>query len=186
MLRLSQAVLKRGHFSLGPIDFQVAPGSINLIVGRNGAGKTSLLQLIMSRLKPVSGEIQGNQIQLGSLGVENILIESWTVEENLHWYSALSQRETLHDFLQDIRPLFPQKVSHLSSGMRRLVELSIILSQSFSLYLLDEAFSHLDHEYRDLFESKFEELRKQGSSFILTCHSKNDFKNLKADNILTL
>src|SRR5262249_3178805 len=65
---LDDVVVRRGTFTLGPIDLTVAYGDRIAIVGSNGSGKTTLLEVMLGRLAPDSGRARlGPGVRVGEI-----------------------------------------------------------------------------------------------------------------------
>ncbi|MGH7329838.1 MAG: ABC-F family ATP-binding cassette domain-containing protein, partial [Polyangiaceae bacterium] len=130
------------------------------IIGRNGAGKTSLLRLVTKELEPTTGKVtQGRQTNVAYFDQSRSLLkEDWTVFDNV------AEREgairtgagqiTLGDRTMELRAylelfLFDahaqrRKVSALSGGERARVTLALTLKHGDNVLLLDEPTNDLD------------------------------------------
>lgn len=178
MLEIKGLQLQRGSFQLGPLDWQLpSPGAYS-IIGSNGCGKTSLLRALMGRLRFsasfLSSEFQNSKI--GSVGLEDLLVESWTLEEMFHWVEGLSGRSVSRpQFVERMKPMWKLKANQLSSGKKRQLELCLILSRDFDLYFLDEPFAHLDPSQESFYKSEIiKMIQEKKSYFLFAGHSESE------------
>lgn len=174
MLKLKELKIQRGSFQIGPLNLELAESELKLLLGRNGAGKTSIFLCVLNRLKPESGLLSGNDVPIGCSGVEPVLVESWTVEQNFRFYHWLANRQFDRAITDHIQKFWGQRVSELSSGKRRQVELCIVLSHQFDINLLDEPFNHLDSVQRQHFAKVLDDLKAKGCSFLVSAHAIED------------
>ena len=145
---LSQAVVRRGDFVLGPLDLQVSYGDRLAIVGPNGSGKTTLLQALLGRLPLESGrQSMGSGVRLGEVdqarsafrGEDSVVT---VVEKLTEWPAA------------DVRTLLAKyglKADHanraagsLSPGERTRASLALLQAIGVNCLVLDEPTNHLD------------------------------------------
>jgi ABC-type multidrug transport system ATPase subunit len=167
--------LQLGNFKLGPLSFESAESGVHLVRGSNGSGKTSLLRMLMGRLPSFSGTIEGVSFPLGSVGVEPLMMGSWSVRENINWFSDLLGKKPDPSSLEKISPWMEKRFDHLSLGQRRQVELSFILSMNFKILLLDEPLSPLDQNQRKIYSEAIEKQASLGSLVFVTSHQENEF-----------
>ncbi len=145
------------------VSFDISTGERVAIIGPNGAGKTTLVNIIAGALGHTSGQILFDGEDVGMLSVAqraqrglvrtfqiSRLFTGLTVEENVR-VAALHRKQDGQASRQDIdaavhaglsrlqvNHLAHKEVDALSLGEKRLVELSLALTQSPSLLLLDE------------------------------------------------
>ena len=181
-----------GALVLRDIDYEVASGTTVNVIGRNGAGKTSMLRSIMGLLKPSSGEIHFEDKPLGALrpherpqlGIgyapeDRRLFSAFTVEENLTLpvevggieRAVVRQRlEQVYEILPELVPLKNRSAGSVSGGQGKMVALGRALMIGQKLVLLDEPFQGLApalaHRYAEALSEVRE--RKQDITLIIT------------------
>ena len=135
------------------LDVEVFKGDRIAIIGPNGRGKTTLLNLIAQELQPTMGEISHNpNVQINYFGQTNInrLNLDNTVEEEIASaileVSEKSRARGLAGLMMFSGDNALKKVRVLSGGERSRVLLGKILASKCNLLLLDEPTNHLDME----------------------------------------
>ena len=104
---------------LDKVSFTVEPGSIMIITGPSGKGKTTLLNIMMGLISPDSGEVIGMPEKKSSVFQEDRLLENFTVEENLKLVSDLPVEELKKECSILLgEKEFSQKVREFSGGMK--------------------------------------------------------------------
>lgn len=163
MLEAHQIEITRGDRRLfGNLSLALTPGTLLLVTGANGSGKTSLLRALCGLLQPSAGEVRWQNENIRSLreeywrhlvyiGHTNALKDELTAAENLGILCALSgvfsgpeqQRQALAGFGLAGRERLPAKA--LSQGQRRRTTLArLSLCHALKLWILDEPFAALD------------------------------------------
>lgn len=120
------------------------------IVGRNGDGKSTLLQLIGHQIEPDAGSITWrNNISVGMLTQSDRLDDGDTVIHAVmgdipeyEWASDPKIRSICDELLVDVD--WQSQVGTLSGGQRRRVDLARVLSRDWDVLLMDEPTNHLD------------------------------------------
>lgn len=133
------------HVTLG-----VSEGDRIGIVGRNGDGKSTLLNLLAGTLEPDSGRVTHRRdLRVGLLGQRDALDSAASVRSAVvgdapeyEWASSPRVREVLAGLIADVP--WDGAVGELSGGQRRRVDLARLLIGDFDVLMLDEPTNHLD------------------------------------------
>ena len=125
------------------------------IVGRNGGGKSTLIKVMAEIEAPDSGRVsKAGSVNIGILSQSDDLKENSLVRDVVlgdlathEWAGNSKVREVLTGLFGGIsEELLDRKISYLSGGERRRVNLAKLLIADFDLVLLDEPTNHLDVE----------------------------------------
>ncbi|UYV74723.1 ABCA3 [Cordylochernes scorpioides] len=163
-------------------------GQITALLGHNGAGKTTAINIITGVHRPTSGicQINGYDVventaearrTLGYCPQQDILFPYLTVEQHLYFFAKLKEvpqdqmENEITAVLRKVRMI--DKRNHLkdqlSGGMRRKLSLGIALIGGSKVLILDEPTAGLDIEARRSFWDLVMEIR-QGRTVLLTTH----------------
>jgi branched-chain amino acid transport system ATP-binding protein len=146
--------------ALRGLSLTVADGSMVGLVGRNGAGKTTMLRTIMGHLKATQGSISfdGQDLSrlhrheravlgMGYMPEDRGLVPELTVEENILvpvWVSktlnATERLDFVYQVLPELKDMRDRRAMLLSGGQQKLVALARALAVGTKLLLLDEPF----------------------------------------------
>ncbi|MGE5187987.1 MAG: ABC transporter ATP-binding protein, partial [Betaproteobacteria bacterium] len=137
------------------ISLKLTEPAIYVVLGPNGAGKTTLFRTISGILKPFSGKVTFDDIDLFSskearrriayLSHLNALPEEMTVFNALKYYADIEGGDVEHTLdLLKLSELRNKKFSSLSQGQKKRVSVGKIFLQERDLYLLDEPTSNVD------------------------------------------
>ncbi|MBP6089771.1 MAG: ABC transporter ATP-binding protein [Crocinitomicaceae bacterium] len=176
---------------LSSISLDLKAGEIIGIVGKSGAGKTSLLKIIAGFLEPTAGKVtfEGEKVigpatklvpghpEIQLVNQDFHLDTYHTVEENIReqiLYLPLKQRDQLVEellHLMELTTLRKQKATTLSGGEQQRLAIARALACEPKIILLDEPFVHLDGKLRAKlihYLLKLQAIRK--TSFMLVSH----------------
>jgi branched-chain amino acid transport system ATP-binding protein len=137
------------------VDFEVAQGELVTLLGRNGAGRTTVLRAIFGLTDRRSGSVRvrGTEVtalppyRVARLGVgycpeERGIYASLTVEENLELLPALGSHRMSREEIETMFPNLKERMktagTHLSGGEQQMLALARILRTGAPLLLLDE------------------------------------------------
>ncbi|XP_042191774.1 cystic fibrosis transmembrane conductance regulator isoform X2 [Callorhinchus milii] len=176
------------------ISFRLEKGELMAVAGSTGAGKTSLLMMIMGELEPTEGKIKHSGRISFSPQVPWIM--PGTIKENIIFglsYDEYRYTSVIHACqLEEDISMLPNKDKTvlgdggitLSGGQRARVSLARALYKDADLYLLDSPFSHLDMSTeKEIFESGVCKLMVNKTRILVT----SKLEHLKkADKILLL
>jgi len=167
------------------VSLSVAPGSVYALLGRNGAGKTSLVRCLLGQQKPSQGAVTifGRNVwtdrarlmsRVGVVPEDPDAPPEMTTAEIVRFCARLYPRWDSAGVAARLR-LFdvPQAVPYgrLSKGQKRQVLLSIVLAGSPELLVLDDPTLGLDVVARkELFEELVTDLAERGTTVVVTTH----------------
>ena len=178
------------------ISFKLNKNEIIGILGPNGCGKTTTIGMILGLLKPTSGkilingiEIEKNRVQLlNNLNFISPYIElpkKLTVKQNLIVYGKLYDVKNLKtkiDYLSEklrLNDIINKITGELSSGQKNRVSLAKSIINDPLVLLLDEPTASLDPETGDFVRSFFEDYQKEkGTSILLASHNMSEVERL--------
>ncbi|MCX7072011.1 MAG: heme ABC exporter ATP-binding protein CcmA [Gammaproteobacteria bacterium] len=177
-LEVHQLVVSRGdRVVLDGLSFSVAAGEVLHILGRNGAGKTSLLEVLCGLRRADSGRIapQPETRERHWVGHKNALNPSLSALENLQFWAALNG-ERLDDpraALAAVGLLKPQQnrpSGQLSTGQKRRAALARLVAVPRRWWFLDEPLAGLDVQGLALFAELLGRHLAGGGAVLVTSH----------------
>ena len=141
----------------------ISPTGATLLTGANGSGKTTLINLIGGVLKPTSGTILINGLDIKKLSAREqskirsvapqrrIFDLAFTVSQILEIVSSQERASHYTDVIEalEIDLIADLKVTELSLGQQQRVSVALALIQEASFYLLDEPLSAQDINHQD-------------------------------------
>lgn len=177
ILEVKALTVTRGHRPLvSDLSFALAAGEVVHLRGSNGAGKTSLLEVLSGLRTAAAGtmtpELEGDQLHW--LGHKNALNLALTPVENLEFWCGLNGRPTI-GLLPVLEKLGVARVRHrpcrtLSAGQKRRSALARLLLDQRLLWLLDEPLDGLDAQGLELFAELLTGHLRSGGAAIITSH----------------
>ena len=167
---------------LSDITFQVKPGECVAIAGKNGCGKSTLMQIMAGILKPDGGELCyfGKKAAYksstfrrfcGYVPQENPLMEELTVQDNLKLWGGSHNANTKELVAQfQVEDLLQTEVSKLSGGMKQRVAIARAYAAEPEVLLMDEPFGALDAQTRTQLQTELLETwqREKKTCFFIT------------------
>ncbi|WGU96523.1 ABC transporter ATP-binding protein [Paenibacillus dendritiformis] len=172
---------------LSDVDMTVAEGEIYGLIGPSGAGKTTLVKLIVGMDSASQGEIEVEGVRIPNLGMlqrigymaqSDALYPELTGEENLDFFASLfglskkkrSERIAYAADLVQLTPHLSKKVMAYSGGMKRRLSLAIALVHDPQVLVLDEPTVGIDPELRLSIWNELYRLKQEGKSILVTTH----------------
>ena len=161
-----------------PVSFDLAAGSLLLVTGSNGCGKTTLLRLLAGLLEPSEGEMHRQEQPLYA-GHNPAIKDDLSVEENIRfWMRFMGTRksnsgtELCQQVIEeiDLTPVALQEGRTLSAGQRKRCSLARLLFCDEALWLLDEPYSNLDHEGIVMLDRILRSHLGAGGACVMTTH----------------
>ena len=185
------------------ISFNVELGSITALLGGNGAGKTTIISMLMGLLVPTSGSIRilGNDIAknrysiLSQVNFSSPYVDlpnRLTVEENLNVYANLYSIEDVKNQIcslsetLNIKNLLKRKTGQLSAGQKTRVALAKALINDPQLLFLDEPTASLDPDTADWVRGYLKDYAlDKGATILLASHHMGEVERL-SDSVFML
>ncbi len=167
------------------LDFSVETSQCVHVIGQNGSGKTSLLRILCGINAPEDGEVcwRGTPLpqsedfykDMTFIGHKDALKNELTAFENLRFFQELDgpfDEDKLDDSLTKLKILHCADITAqgLSFGQRRRLTFSRLLLARKRLWILDEPFTGVDTEGRELMQRHCVEHLESGGAIILTHH----------------
>jgi ribose transport system ATP-binding protein len=196
--------------ALEAVSVAIPPGKIRGLVGENGAGKSTLSKIIAGDIRPTSGTLKLNGVEVPYLtptsarraGIAIVhqwgdLVPTMTIEENIFLGNEIRRslrtldksemrrraREVLNELGVDVDPNF--LVSELTPAHKQIVAISKALVRQCDLLIVDEGGVSLDKKETMLLHAVLRQLRGQGVTIIYISHLLDDVVEL-SDEITVL
>jgi len=180
---LTFAYPETDHNILSDVDFSIQKGEMVGIIGPSGAGKTTLVDILLRLLKPQKGLVLADGVDIDSMNLESwhknvgyvsqdVFLLNDTIEANIRFYSNLvsqddiitaSKMANIYDFIEELPNKFNTQVGErgvkLSGGQKQRIALARALARKPSILILDEATSALDNESEALIQKAINDLK---------------------------
>ncbi|HEV8539444.1 MAG TPA: ABC transporter ATP-binding protein [Bacteroidota bacterium] len=178
-----------GVLALDHVSFIVSPGQIYAMLGANGAGKTTAINLFLNFIDPTEGEarIQGivthkeplkAKEQVAFVSENVMLYPNFTALQNLDYFTRLGgrlgcTRDQYRDVLLRVglaEDAHHKRLKGFSKGMRQKCGIAIAILKDASAILLDEPTSGLDPKAGFEFIQLLASLREEGKAILMSTH----------------
>jgi ABC-2 type transport system ATP-binding protein len=181
------------------LNFEVPRGKILGLLGKNGTGKTTIINILNGYLKPRSGVCRLFGESMESLSPQTksrvgLLLEGhiqhsyFNAEQIEKYYSRFFsswKRDAYYELLKKLKVTRKQKISTMSCGQRSQIALGLLFAQDPELMVLDDFSMGLDPGYRRLFVEYLREYASaEGKTVFLTSHIIQDMEMLIDDCII--
>lgn len=178
-----------GVQALDAVSFSVKEGEIYAMLGANGAGKTTAINIFLNFIDPTSGEARVEGIvthreplkakeRLAFVSENVMLYQNFTPLQNVDYFSRLGGRTgySKEDYRAVLRRVGLHEEAHhkrlrgFSKGMRQKCGIAIAILKNAPAILLDEPTSGLDPQAAFEFQRLLEELRREGKAILMSTH----------------
>lgn len=177
------------NIAVDQISFTIEKGEVFGLLGPNGAGKSTTIKMLAGLLKPNSGEIFIDNVDViknpleakGRMGLvpqEIAIYNNLTTRENVAFFGSLYglRGKELKDGVDNalaftgLRDKEREKPKKFSGGMKRRLNIACALVHQPQLIIMDEPTVGIDPQSRNHILSSIKELNKQGTTVIYTSH----------------
>lgn len=189
MLKAKALTKQYGDFTaLNSLNLEVNAGEIFCLLGGNGAGKSTTINLFLNFITPTEGhaEINGQDVNrypdetkehLAYIPENLMLYPNLSGLDNLNFFCGLAgkqySKEALREFLIDAglqENFITRKVKNYSKGMRQKVGIALATAKHARVMLLDEPTSGLDPKASNEFSALLKKLRAQQVAVFMATH----------------
>lgn len=179
----------KNNVALNSINLSINKNKIIGLLGPNGSGKTTFIKLAVGLLKPTSGEILIDGLQIG---VETKKIISYLPDRDyldknqsidsliqlfLDFYPDFDEN-VAREMLKDLKIDTDAKFKALSKGNREKVQLILAMSRKAKLFLLDEPIAGVDPVTRDYILNTIVKNYSKDATLIISTHLINDVEKI--------
>lgn len=196
MLKVENVVKNYGDFRLD-LSFEIPEGTVTGIVGKNGAGKSTIIKTILNLIRPDEGCVFINSKDVSAMTGEDKQTLGVALSE-----SGFSSYLCVRDVIAILRKMYPdfdekffldncykqrlpldKKIKDFSTGMKAKLKVLVAISHKAKLLIMDEPTSGLDVEARndilDLLRQYL--IDNENCSILLTSHISSDLEGLCDD-----
>ncbi|MBO9586224.1 MAG: cyclic peptide export ABC transporter [Flavobacterium sp.] len=182
-------------FGLGPLNFKLQKGEVIFVIGGNGSGKSTFINILTGLYKPSQGEIFVNNKLLAnnSTPTQNLLAavftdnhifsnnyDNYTIEKNEDYQELLKIMELDKVILDDMEDSARR---NFSKGQSKRMSMIFALLENKPILILDEWAADQDPHFRKYFYEKLiPKLKKEGKTIVAVTHDDAYFKY--ADRII--
>jgi len=177
-----------GVLALDQLNLKVNAGEIFCLLGANGAGKSTAINLMLNFIEPTEGTAKINDIDVtrdpleakkyvAYLSENVMLYGNFTARQNLDFFASLAGKQTNREGYYEIlnrvglpEKAFEQRLKEFSKGMRQKVGIAIVIIRDALAVILDEPTSGLDPQAGSEFIQLLEELQKEGKAIFMSTH----------------
>lgn len=176
-------------FSLGPINFDLAPGELVFVIGGNGSGKSTFVKVLAGLYAPQAGQIRLNGTTVTEANREwyrehySVVFSDFYLFEKLLGLDPARVSADATTYLSWLQ--IDQKVTvkdrmfsttNLSQGQRKRLALVSAYLEDRSIYVFDEWAADQDPEYKEIFYRQLlPDLRARGKSVVVITHDDRYF-----------
>jgi len=180
-------------------NFEIKSGRIFGLLGKNGTGKTTTINILNGFLKPTSGQClmfgedsyklsPQTKARVGFLIEGHVQYSFMSIVQIEKFYSSFYpkwKKEPYYELMAKLEVTQNQKLSKMSCGQRSQVALGLILAQDPDLLILDDYSMGLDAGYRRLFlDYLIEYAKAESKTIFVTSHIIQDLENFLDDCLI--
>ncbi len=178
------------------LSFSIKRGETFGLLGPNGVGKSTTINMIVGLLEPDSGAVsladvndsslREYRLNIGAAPQSLALYDEFTAQENLEFFAKLyglsgAKLKERVEYALDLAALVDRKddrINTYSGGMKRRLNLACAMVHDPPFLALDEPMVGVDPQSRNLIFERIEELKKSGCTILYTTHYMEEAQRL--------
>ena len=193
---------------LDDLSFEIQPGTVNVLLGLNGCGKTTLIKTMAGLIVPNLGEILYDGVSLKKISIKDrSKVFSYVAQKSMNSDDFYVKDYLTYGFVNSLKfyespkpehlesvkmisqklkieHLLDKKMGQLSGGEKQIVTIAVAIIQDTPIIILDEPTSALDLRNQNLVLTVLGEIAKEGKTIILSSHNPNHALFLNANVLL--
>lgn len=172
------------------VSFQVMEGELFGIIGTNGAGKTTIIEMLMGLRMPDNGTIQvlGRNVLFEAESLKEdigIYLQSTTLIDKMNVREALALFQSFYKIKTDLDQIIERfgleayadkPVKRLSGGWRQRAALAIAMVNDPQIIFLDEPTTGLDPQAKKDYWSLLLDMKRQGKTIVVASHDMEEIQ----------
>ena len=173
-------VFRNGKTLLDRVNLDIERGSLTMLLGHNGAGKSVLLRTLHGLLAKTDGQINGPPAERQKIVFQKPILLRRSARSHFHFVCpGCHDKDTEAWFAHaGLRAQMDTHAHHLSGGEQQKLALIGALASQPSLLFLDEPTSHLDYESITAIEQMIHDAHANGTTIIMTSHNRAQAERL--------
>ena len=165
---------------LNEVSFSIERGYIYGMIGENGYGKTTIINLIMGHKQPNKGTVHLDDIKIEYIN-DHASLYGDTLEDTVKFYKLADKtfdEEVFLKIISDYNIDYKDSIKGLSKGILRVIRTAFAISTKCDILIIDELLDGLDVKKRDVILKQLFEYKTDEMSILIVDHNLKDIEQI--------